>query len=62
METNDGFKAIPFYEKRDQTQYPTPSTVTRSWSSNVYKNRSIFHAGMGIAKPLISVATSSILV
>lgn len=57
-ETVYGFKAVAFYDKRDNKQYPTPSTVTRSWSSNTHNNSRLLHAGMGVTKPLLPVPFS----
>ena len=48
-------KAVPFYEKRNQTVYPTKSDFTRSWSSNTHANSKALNAGMGSKKPLITV-------
>jgi hypothetical protein len=54
-ETEGGHKAVPFYDKRNNTLYPTPSNVTQSWTSNVHSNKGTVYAGMGSLKPLHSV-------
>jgi hypothetical protein len=48
-------KAVPFYDKRNQTMYPTRSEFGKSWSSNTYSNKKNLNAGMGSKKPLIAV-------
>lgn len=54
-ETANGFKAVPFYDKRDNKLYPTPSTVTKSWNSTTYVKPNTVYAGMGTHKPLHAV-------
>lgn len=55
-EVGDGLvKAVPFYEKRNTTVFPTKSDFTRSWSSNIYSSPKNLNAGMGTKKPLIAV-------
>lgn len=51
-ETKGGFKAVPFYDKRDNTIYPTQSTLRRSWTSTVHSNKGPEHAGGGLNKTL----------
>lgn len=46
------FSAIPFYDKRNNKEYPTPSTVANSWNSHTYSNKGNEHAGMGKEKTL----------
>ena len=54
-DTKAGSKAVPFYDKRDNTQYPTKSTVIDSWNKKTFNNSSALSAGMGIGKPLAVV-------
>lgn len=55
-EDKDGnTKAIPFYDKRNNTIYPTKSDFARSWSSKVYDQPKSLNAGMGSSKPLAPV-------
>ena len=54
-ETQNALKAVPFYDKRDNTLYPTPSMVKSSWNANTYAKPSTIYAGMGSLKPLHSV-------
>ena len=54
-ETENSLKAVPFYEKRDNTLYPTPSVVTKSWNSNTFDKPHTVYAGMGTLKPLHAV-------
>lgn len=51
-ETANTLKAVPFYNKRDSTLYPTPSTVIQSWNSSTYTKPNTVYAGMGTQKPL----------
>lgn len=48
-------KAIAFYDKRNNTMYPTKSDLTRSWASETYSRPQSVNAGMGSKKPLIAV-------
>lgn len=54
-ETQNALKAVPFYDKRDNTLYPTPSIVKSSWNANTFAKPSTVYAGMGSLKPLHSV-------
>lgn len=54
-ETENALKAVPFYQKRDNTLYPTPSIVHQSWNANVHSHPETVYAGMGSSKPLSSV-------
>ena len=54
-ERDGHMKAVPFYDKRNQTMYPTRSEVGKSWTSNTHSNRKNLNAGMGSKKPLIAV-------
>ena len=51
-EAENCLKAVPFYDKRDNTQYPTPSTFTKSWNANIHVKPTTVYAGMGSLKPL----------
>jgi len=51
-EASGGLKAVPFYDKRDNTLYPTPSAVLKSWNSDVHSLRQSLYAGIGNTKPL----------
>lgn len=48
-------KAVPFYDKRNNTMYPTKSDFTQSWNSTVHSRPQSVNAGMGPNKPLSSV-------
>jgi len=48
-------KAIPYYDKRNQTTYPTRSEYGKSWTSTIHSNNKNLNAGMGSKKPLIKV-------
>lgn len=54
-ETENALKAVPFYDKRDNRLYPTPSLHTNSWNGKTYAQPSTIYAGMGSLKPLTSV-------
>ena len=55
-ENKDGdLKAVPFYDKRNNTIYPTKSDVKDSWNSTVHSRPQSLYAGMGNTKPLSSV-------
>lgn len=55
-EDKDGnCKAVAFYDKRNQTVYPTRSDITRSWSACTHNPPKPLNAGMGTTKPLTSV-------
>lgn len=51
-ESPGGYKAVPFYDKRDNKLYPTQSSFRRSWSSSVHSNKEGEHAGGGMNKTL----------
>lgn len=51
-EAEGGYKAVPFYDKRDNKIYPTESTLRRSWTSTVHSNKEGEHAGGGMNKTL----------
>lgn len=55
-QTENALKAVPFYDKRDNTLYPTPSHITKSWTANVHSQPNTVFAGMGVNKPLNSVS------
>ena len=57
-ETENSLKAVPFYDKRNNTLYPTPSTVSKSWNAQTHGNQSAVYAGMGSLKPLHAVYLS----
>jgi len=57
-ETENCLKAVPFYDKRDSTLYPTPSQVKDSWNAHTHKRQETVYAGMGMQKPLTSVKYS----
>lgn len=48
-------KAIPFYDRRNNTVYPTKSDFTRSWSASTHGQPIPLKAGMGSSKPLTTV-------
>lgn len=48
-------KAVPFYDKRNNTMYPTKSDQIKSWNSTVHSRPQSVNAGMGSCKPLSSV-------
>lgn len=54
-ETENCLKAYPFYDKRNQTIYPTPSALRNSWTATVHSNTRHYHAGMGNNKTLVKV-------
>jgi hypothetical protein len=55
-ESKDGdLKAVPFYDKRNNTVYPTKSDVKNSWNSTVHSQPKTLYAGMGTTKPLSAV-------
>ena len=55
-EVKDGHcKAIPFYDKRNNTVYPTKSDFVRSWSASIHGQPKGLKAGMGSSKPLVTV-------
>lgn len=55
-EDKDGnTKAIPFYDKRNSTVYPTKSDFARSWSASIHGQPKALNAGMGSSKPLTPV-------
>ena len=51
-------KAVPFYERRNTTVYPTKSDFTNSWTAGTYSQPKFLNAGMGSKKPLITVINS----
>lgn len=53
-EDKGGYKAVPFYDKRNNTTYPSDSTFRKSWNSTVHSNRKSEYAG-GITKTLTAV-------
>lgn len=55
-ETENALKAVPFYEKRDNTLYPTPSHIKQSWNATTYSKPNTIYAGMGSSKPLNAVS------
>jgi hypothetical protein len=55
-ETPGALKAVAFYDKRDNTLYPTPSHIKQSWNASTYGKPSTVYAGMGSSKPLHVVA------
>ena len=52
---------MPFYDKRDNTIYPTKSIIGKGWTQSVHSNERPLSAGMGTMKPL-SPVTSFILI
>lgn len=56
-ECKGGLKAVPYYDKRDNKIYPTPTDVAlrRSWTSSVHSNRGQEHAGGHRDKSLSAV-------
>jgi hypothetical protein len=38
-ETNGGFAAVPFYEKRTEKSYGQPSTHLSSWNAQTYSSK-----------------------
>ncbi len=48
-------KAVAFYDKRNNTMYPTKSDFIKSWNSTVHSRPQSVNAGMGSNKPLSSV-------
>lgn len=51
-ETPGALKAVAFYDKRDNTLYPTPSHIKQSWNASTYGKPNTVYAGMGTSKPL----------
>ena len=47
---------MPFYDKRDNALYPTPSLHSSSWNGKTYAQPTTVYAGMGKLKPLTSVS------
>jgi hypothetical protein len=52
--TQDEFKAVAFYTKREEKAYPTKSEWVNSWANQVHRRRDEEHAGMGFSKTLIA--------
>ncbi len=50
----DVLKAVPFYDKRQESG-PSKSLFAKSWNSEAYSKNSHYHAGMGTKKPLMPV-------
>lgn len=53
-EDKGGYKAVPFYDKRNNTIYPSDSTFRKSWNSTVHSNKKSEFAG-GMRKTLTAV-------
>lgn len=58
-ETPGALKAVPFYDRRDNTLFPTPSHIKQSWNASTYGKPSTVYAGMGSSKPLHAVSPLS---
>jgi hypothetical protein len=53
-EKGNDFVAVPFYDKRDNKEYPTRSEWRKSWNASVHCNKGVEHAGVGLGKTLLA--------